>query len=109
MTLKKLKLAKLGKKMSPEFKEKQRKIHLGKKMSETSKSKLSKSLRNSNKIRKSCFSVIQYDINTKQKINEYYSMKEAERQTGIAHSTISKCCKDVYKQAGGYIWKYGKK
>lgn len=39
-------------------------------------------------------------------IGEYPSIKEAERVTGIAHSSISKVCKGKLKTAGGYIWCY---
>ena len=37
---------------------------------------------------------------------EYESAREAERQTGIGHTNIMKCCKKVpkYKTAGGYYW-----
>lgn len=36
----------------------------------------------------------------------YYEIMEAERQTGIYHSGIAKCCKGKRKSAGGFIWKY---
>lgn len=36
----------------------------------------------------------------------YESTKEAERETGIYHSHISRCCKGVSKRAGGFRWKY---
>lgn len=36
----------------------------------------------------------------------YYGANEAERQTGIANSHITTCCKGRYKSAGGFIWKY---
>ena len=41
-------------------------------------------------------------------INEYPSINEASRQTGIQVSHITECCKGKYgfKSAGGYIWKY---
>lgn len=43
-------------------------------------------------------------------VAEYPSIKEAERQTGISNSQISKCCqnKPKYNTAGGYKWKYKK-
>jgi len=42
------------------------------------------------------------------KETEYYSMHQAERQTGIFQSNISKCCanKKKHNSAGGYYWKY---
>lgn len=36
----------------------------------------------------------------------YQSTHQAERETGIDHSHITKCCKGLQKSAGGYIWKY---
>ena len=39
-------------------------------------------------------------------VKEYPSMMEVERQTGYACSFIAKCCKGIYKQAYGYIWRY---
>ena len=38
-------------------------------------------------------------------IKEWESMRELERQTGFAHSNISKACKGKYKQFYGYVWK----
>lgn len=39
-------------------------------------------------------------------IQEYYSLKSAERKTGIRNGNISNCCSGRYKTAGGFIWKY---
>ena len=39
-------------------------------------------------------------------IVEFPSTKEAERQTGIPHQNIGKCCKGKVKSAGGYYWHY---
>lgn len=39
-------------------------------------------------------------------VNEYPSIREAARCTGINHSHICSCCKGLLKTAGGYIWKY---
>ena len=41
-------------------------------------------------------------------IEEYSSIHEAERHTGLSASNICACCKGKYKSAGGYIWKYKK-
>ena len=38
----------------------------------------------------------------------YYGMREAERQTKIIHTDISRACKNKEKTAGGYHWKYYK-
>lgn len=40
-------------------------------------------------------------------IARYKSIREAERKTGIQNITITRCCKGVYKTAGGYVWEYG--
>lgn len=50
-------------------------------------------------------SVLQYTKDN-QFVTEYMSMKEAERQTGINYSSISKCCLGKGLTAGGYIWKF---
>ena len=39
-------------------------------------------------------------------IGVYDSLREAERQTGVPHGNIARCHKGIYKQAGGYIWRY---
>lgn len=39
-------------------------------------------------------------------IAEYPSTAEAERQTGIAHQSISSCCNGKRKSAGGFVWEY---
>ena len=39
-------------------------------------------------------------------IKEWPSLNEAERELGIAHSSISGCCNGKLKTAGGYVWKY---
>ena len=40
-------------------------------------------------------------------VNEFPSTHDAERCTGINHTSIGSCCKGGrYKSSGGYIWKY---
>ena len=39
-------------------------------------------------------------------IKEYPSIKEVERQLGIASTNISQCCNGKRNTAGGYIWRY---
>lgn len=50
--------------------------------------------------------VVQYDLNDN-KIKEYNSCSQAERETGIARTHICKCVLGRYgfKTAGGYKWK----
>lgn len=38
-------------------------------------------------------------------IRVWDSMTEAERETGIHHNNISKCCSGERKTAGGFIWR----
>jgi hypothetical protein len=38
-------------------------------------------------------------------ISGYYSTKQAERETGVANTSISACCLGKRKTAGGFIWK----
>lgn len=49
--------------------------------------------------------VLQYDIQMNL-IAEYYSCREATRQTGVHNGDLIACCKGKYKQAGGFIWRY---
>ncbi len=49
--------------------------------------------------------VLQFDKNGNF-INEYPSIKDAAKKTGINKSTIGMVCRGKYKYAGGYIWKY---
>ena len=41
-------------------------------------------------------------------VNEFYSISDASRQTGIAKGSICNCCKGKAKTAGKFIWKYKK-
>lgn len=81
-----------GKKHSPEAKEKMSKAHKGKKLSEEHKKNVSKSC----SIPVKC---IETGI-------VYYGAREAERQTGIKATHITRCCKGKQKTTGGYHWKY---
>lgn len=49
--------------------------------------------------------VIQLDLNGNL-IKEYYSIRQAEAETKVAHVNISRCCKGIYKQCNGYKWRY---
>lgn len=39
-------------------------------------------------------------------LKEYPSIKDAAKETGLPHSSISFCCSGRYQTAGGYKWKY---
>ena len=49
--------------------------------------------------------VIQYDIFLNY-IKEYWGGLDAENQTGIKRSCISRVCNGILNTAGGYIWKF---
>ena len=57
------------------------------------------------KNKKGSIPVLQYDMNGNL-INEYPSMREAERQTKIQHTRISACCKGKIEYANKNKWKY---
>ena len=50
-------------------------------------------------------SIIQYDLNYNY-INNYSTIAEASRKTGISPNNICTCCLGNTKTAGGFIWKY---
>ena len=56
-------------------------------------------------IEKKVTSVLQYD-KSNNLIAKYFSIIDAERNTGVYNPNIVKCCKGKRKTAGGYIWKY---
>ena len=39
-------------------------------------------------------------------IAEFYSVMDAQRETGILGTSICRCCYGKYKHAGGFVWKY---
>lgn len=49
--------------------------------------------------------VVQYDMNGSL-LAEYISIRHAEREVGVFKTTISKCCRGIYKHAGGFKWAY---
>ena len=49
--------------------------------------------------------VYQYSYDGTELINEYESISEASRQTGVARPHISRCCNGGRRSAGGYIWR----
>jgi len=103
--------------MSEITKQKMSMSHIGKKDSEETKLKKSQSAKgrvktsewrqnisNSHPTKKP---VEQYNIDGS-KLNEYISINEAARQTGIRVGDISACCNKKQKTAFGYIWKFKK-
>lgn len=49
--------------------------------------------------------VVQLDLDLNY-VNTYKSINEAKRKTGVYTGTISSCCMNKVKSAGGYIWIY---
>ena len=104
----------LGVKHSEERKLNQSKSHIGLILSEETKEKQSisqtKRFQDKNEINKhriamSKKSVIQYDLNNNF-IQEFISIREAERITGVNSSSISRVCNNERKTTGKFIWKY---
>lgn len=125
-----------GKTHSEESKEKNRQSHLGKRASENTKKKMSVSHqgktwtkeqrekmsgenhpmygRHHSKESKEKMSSSKSGYNAKHTNpiinvdtnNIYYSSSIAENDTNVDQSSILKCCKGIYKTAGGYNWKY---
>ena len=54
---------------------------------------------------KKCKGVSQYDLDGNF-IAEYYSVRHADRQTGVNQAGISRVCRGEAKTAGGFIWKF---
>lgn len=100
---------------SQETKEKLRKANLGKKLSEEQKIKISNSLKG-RKTWNEGIKMKPRSDESKKKLSKqvicietqtiYFGTREAERQTGISHVYISKCCNKKSKTARGYHWRY---
>jgi group I intron endonuclease len=120
-TKQKISLSKMGNQYrlntlhTKETKQKMSKSHIGKKDSEKTKQNKSQSAKgrvktaewrqnisNSHPTKKP---VEQYNLEGV-KINEYISINEAARQTGIRVADISACCNGKQKTAFGFIWKF---
>lgn len=110
-TKKKLRQINLGKKLELETKEKIRDKILGTKRTEEEIEKSSKSrtgLKRSDETRQRIrethqIKVEQWSVEGTY-MKTYESIKIAQEETMC--NGISKCCKGIYKQSGGFIWKY---
>lgn len=113
----KIRVHQLGKKYSDETKKKLREANLGKTMPPHVKQILIEA--NTGRVCKqetidlirknqpTCIPVLQFTKNG-EFIAEYCSISEAQRCTGVASSSICKCCKGELKSSGKFIWKYKK-
>ena len=79
---------------------------VGKKHTEETKKKISKSLKGKFLNRTNQSKNIQQFSKNGDYIESYPSIAEAARQTNINRKSINACCTGKYKSAGGYIWKY---
>ena len=92
-----------GKQMSESQKEKLRQINIGKIISEETKNKISRAMKEKNNPRAKM--TIQYDKQGKIiKIWDY--AKQASEELGINTNSITRCCRGEGKSAGGFYWKY---
>lgn len=96
-------------------KERLSKANKGRKFTQEFKDKVSIGLKNSVAAQKQiqklnatkCKPVGQFNKDTMELIATFPSAREASRQLGINHSSISQCCVGkVYKSVGGFVWKY---
>lgn len=47
-----------------------------------------------------------YEYPSMKYLRDFNSTKQVERELGIFHSHVSKCCKNIYKQINGYTFRY---
>lgn len=85
---------------NPEYVEHMREINSGEK-----NKMFGKKLSAEEKIKRKAKSVLQYSISG-ELIGSFISIHEANEKTGVNRNDLSKCCKGIFKQAGGYIWRY---
>lgn len=62
-------------------------------------------LSDEDKKKRNAKSVLQYSING-EFIRSFISIRQANEMTGVHRSDLSNCCKGIFKQAGGFIWRY---
>ena len=74
-------------------------------LSNSTKNKISESLKNNNKISKK---IIQYNINDESFIKEWISINEIKRKLNYSTGNIFSCCKKKpkYPHAYGFGWRY---
>ena len=110
---KKLSESHKGKKLSEETKKRMGKSRKGIKRNEETKNKISEAQKGeksymfgkSGVLNPMSKKILQYDLNGNF-INEFGSLHEAFRCTGVKVPNISRCASGKLKQTGGYIWEY---
>lgn len=86
--------------LNPLFREKMRSINLG-----VNNPQYGKRLSDSERLQRGAKPILQYDLEGNF-IAEYISCHVASEITHTSRDVISKCCRGLYKQGKGYIWKY---
>lgn len=69
----------------------------------TSKENANRGTRNERSNKARGYKIIQLTLDN-QFVNEFYSLGQAEKETGIWKSNISNCIQGKYNQTGGYKW-----
>lgn len=87
---------------NPEFVKHMRKINTGK-----NNPMYGRKMTDKDKVKRKAKSVIQY-TKSGEFVFEYISIHDASSKTGVNRADISNCCKGIFKQAGGYVWRYSK-
>lgn len=83
-----------------DFKQKMREKNLGEKNPQFGVKRTS-----AEKLRRGAKPILQYDMDGNF-IAEYISCHEASEKTGVCRDLIGKCCRGIYKQGRGFIWRY---
>lgn len=86
-----------GKHHTEEVKQKLRELRIGHTLSEETRKKITE--KNKKK-------VAQIDLNTNKTIKIYDSIKEAAEELNLDRGSISKCCNELRKTVGGYVWRF---
>lgn len=95
-----------GNQNNPITKQNMSNAKLGGKLSDDHKKKLSESHKNI-LINRCDLSLLVVKMDTENNVLKIYpSIREAERETGILHSSISNCLHGKSKTSGGYKWRY---
>lgn len=85
---------------NPEFVQHMREINTGK-----NNHMYGVKMSDEDKIKRKAKTVVQYTKDG-EFVSVYISIRDANSKTGVHRGDISKCCKGIFKQAGGYVWRY---
>ncbi len=99
-TRKKLSVATASNWENKEFRDHMRSINLG-----SNNPQFGKIRTDRERLERGAKPIIQFDTNGIV-VAEYISCHQASEKTGISRDCIRKCCKGIFKQAGGFIWRY---